>query len=352
MSGDATSSPGGDESSTGDDTIKLDVGQMPTTGNTTSDPDGDIGCKKVDFLFVIDNSGSMGDEQDNLIDSFPGFISTIQDTLDEAQDYHIMVADTDEWVYGGCGGLCAFAPPECLAADGSCDSFAGINCLVGCELVNATCEGYNCGGGTTPLVCEAVLGAGVVHPRGTRASNQDCNFANGLRYMDSNEPDLGATFACAANVGVGSTQGTERPMEAMVEAVSPGTTAAACNAGFIREDAILVVTFVTDEDDSGDSSGNVDSWRQALIDAKGGDESSIVVLGLFGDNDQAGAICPPFDEDSSNGAEPSENLRNFVDSFGDRGIAGSVCADSYNDFFQSAVDIIDTTCEDFVPPEG
>jgi len=33
-------------------------------------------------------------------------------------------------------------------------------------------------------------------------------------------------------------------------------------------------------------------------------------------------------------------------------IRGSVCEPSYNGFFQDAVDLIDTTCEDFVPPEG
>jgi len=60
-----TSGSASADSSTGDDDddIKLDVGPSETTGVTTTDPDGDMGCKKVDFLFVIDNSGSMGDEQ-------------------------------------------------------------------------------------------------------------------------------------------------------------------------------------------------------------------------------------------------------------------------------------------------
>src|SRR5688572_13939494 len=41
-------------------------------------PGSDIeGCKAVDFLFVIDNSGSMSDEQDNLTASFPGFFAAI-----------------------------------------------------------------------------------------------------------------------------------------------------------------------------------------------------------------------------------------------------------------------------------
>src|SRR5690242_21671906 len=42
-----------------------------------------VGCAKADFLFVIDNSGSMADEQDNLIASFPGFIDTIQQRSEE-----------------------------------------------------------------------------------------------------------------------------------------------------------------------------------------------------------------------------------------------------------------------------
>ena len=94
-------STGGDaESSTtmveeDSDDIKLDVGVDTDDPNTGVDPDGDMsGCDKVDFLFVIDNSGSMGPFQENLVTNFPGFINTIQETLDEAQDYHITVSYT------------------------------------------------------------------------------------------------------------------------------------------------------------------------------------------------------------------------------------------------------------------
>ncbi len=311
----------------GVDMVKLDVGAG--TGMTNAGEGGDAaGCDKVDFLFIIDNSGSMGDEQSNLIASFPQFIETIEATLDEAQDYHIMVIDSDAWVYSQCELLCAF---------GTC-------------LLNPQ---YQCGV-TVPLECEAVLGAGVTHPRGAQATNADCAFASGARYMTSNEPDLTATFECAARVGVGSTSDPEKPMEAMVAAVTPLTPAWDCNEGFLRDDAILVVTFITDEDDaaSDGSGGTVDGWRQALIAAKGGDESAMVVLGLFGDNDQNGSICPPLDPDSTSGAEPSPRLRQFVDSWGERGVAGSVCADSYQQFFQDAVAVIDTTCDEFVPPAG
>jgi len=31
-------------------------------------------------------------------------------------------------------------------------------------------------------------------------------------------------------------------------------------------------------------------------------------------------------------------------------VLGSVCAPDYSDFFQQAVDLIETTCEEFTPP--
>jgi hypothetical protein len=93
----------GGEASTGDLLPKLDVG-VDTTGGTTGEPEK--GCRKVDFLFIIDNSGSMGDEQQNLIASFPGFIQTIQAELELASDYHIMVIDTDAYVFSGCELIC------------------------------------------------------------------------------------------------------------------------------------------------------------------------------------------------------------------------------------------------------
>ncbi len=330
----------------------LDVGFG--TGQMTADDGGNAdGCDKVDFLFIIDNSGSMGDEQGNLISSFPLFIDTIQSTLDEAQDYNIMVLDVDAWQYETCQQQCDTAPAECINPQGLCDPTVGPACLLPCALglICGADGGFECGV-TTPAECEDVLGAGVEFPRGQGSSNMDCNFATGARYMDTNEPDLSSAFECAAQVGVSSYAPTERPMQAMVQAVTSGTEADSCNEGFLRDDAILVVTFITDEDDgNGDSAGNAAGWRQALIAAKNGDENAIVVLGLFGDNDLPGGICQDL-ADGSDGAEAAPRLREFVDSFGDKGFFGSVCAPSYDAFFMEAVGLIDTTCEEFIPPEG
>ncbi|NVB42135.1 hypothetical protein G6O69_30210 [Pseudenhygromyxa sp. WMMC2535] len=306
--------------------VKLDLGE--DTGNMTAGDDGGDGngCKKVDFLFVIDNSGSMAEEQDNLAASFPAFMNSIESTLDEAQDFHIMVIDVDAWVYAGCETLCLLFP-----------NLPGV------------CEGYVCGE-TQPEQCEDVLGAGVTSPKGANASNTDCNFSSGKRFIDATEPSLVSAFQCAARVGTDSTNDPERPMEAMVAAVSDSGAVATCNYDFLRDDAILVVTFITDENDDAEdgSAGTVESWRQALITAKNGDESAVVVLGLFGDGDLPDAICGSLD---NGGAEQAPRLRQFVDSWDTRGFFGSICAPDYDAFFQEAVEIIDTTCDEFTPPK-
>ncbi|MBC8069825.1 MAG: hypothetical protein IAG13_15920 [Deltaproteobacteria bacterium] len=293
----------------------LDVGggSNPTAGMEGGSGEG---CQKVDFLFVIDNSGSMSDEQDSLIASFPGFMQTIQTTLTDAQDYHVMVVDTDAAWGGECEILCGF--------------FGGI-----CPDNPA----YPCGQGP-PSPCDATLGAGVNYPLGGDATNMACTFSSGMRFMDSTQPDLGAAFQCAAKVGSDG-DGNEMAASSMVSALSgelsePG----ACNEGFIRDDAILVVTMITDEEDKG-STGVPEGWFANVIASKKGDATAIVMLGLINDADQPAPVCPAETEDAV-------KLRTLVESFPNY-IRGSVCEPSYNGFFEQAVALIDQTCDDFVP---
>jgi hypothetical protein len=89
--------------STGPALPKLDVGMDESTGGTTGEPTE--GCRKVDFLFVIDNSGSMSDEQQNLI-QLPGFIQTIQEELERRPGLPHHGVDTDAYVFAGCELIC------------------------------------------------------------------------------------------------------------------------------------------------------------------------------------------------------------------------------------------------------
>src|SRR5690606_22368282 len=117
----------------------------------------------------------------------------------------------------------------------------------------------------------------------------DCGIIGGNRYMIDGQPNLASTFECVAKVGT-SGDGSERPMEAMVAAVSTLNGPGGCNEGFLRKDALLVVTFITDEEDN-QSNGNPVGWNAALVAAKQGKETSIVVLGLIGDPDQPNPVC-------------------------------------------------------------
>ncbi|MDC0723733.1 hypothetical protein [Nannocystis bainbridge] len=291
--------------------VKFDVGEDtgPIVPPETGGPEG--GCQKIDFLFVVDNSGSMAEEQEALAVSFDGFISSIQNTV-KVEDYHIMVVDTDAGnaFLQECLVLCTFFPE---------------------------CEGYPCNMLPQPEGCDATLGVGLTKD----PSDSECGVAGGQRYMVDGQPNLASTFECLAKVGTNG-DGSERPMEAMVAAVGPLTKPAGCNDGFVRKDALLVVTFITDEEDDQESNGNPVGWNASLVAAKFGLEKNIVVLGLIGDPDQPNPVC-------TGQAEASPRLRQFAESF-TYGSWGSICSPDYAPFFDAAVSVIDTACEQFEPP--
>jgi hypothetical protein len=314
----------GETGGDGDSGIRFDT----PDGMGTAGDGGEEGCSKVDFLFVIDNSASMQRNQDELIGSFPGFIAAIRDTV-EAQDYQIMVVDSDST------GDCTCGPWTELAQ--YCDEMV----LEGCE---NHCTNVCPFDGTD---CANVLGAGV-DSSSPESGASSCGFVGGNRYIVDGQPDLDEAFACAASVG---TQGdwNERPMGGMVRALDAERLGSGgCNEGFLRHDAILVVTIVTDAGPNTasieHSRGTAAQWRQALLDAKHGNEEAIVVVGFMGDRDLPSGVCIQPDQ-------TAPEYRKFVTSFGPRGFLGSACDAHYSPLFEQAVSTIDTTCDDF-EPEG
>ena len=297
--------------------IKLDTINDEEGMTTAGSEEGSAkGCQAIDFLFVIDNSGSMGDNQANLIASFPGFIQKIQETIADVDSYHIMVVDTDSY-WNSCTVECAFFPGLC--------SFGGVN---------------GCNG--APSICDETLGAGVTFPLGDDASNQYCNLTGGQRYITPQEPLnlLPERFTCIASVGT-SGDGSEQQMAALTAAVSDGLNGpGGCNTGFLRDDAVLVVTIITDEEDSS-SPGTPAGWYQNVVAAKNGDGSGVVMLGLINDTDAGNPVCP------ADSGDPAK-IREFIQMFPNQ-ITGSVCEANYAPFFEQAVNLIDTTCDEFEP---
>ena len=302
----------GGATSSGSDGVKFDLGKATTGVDPDTDTGEAAGCQKIDFLFVVDNSGSMAEEQAALAKSFDGFISSIQNTV-MAKDYHIMVIDTDAG-----------------------NAFEQ-SCFVICTLL-PVCEGYDCNNLPKAEGCDAMLGTGLI----SDPSAKSCGVTGGKRFMVDGQPNLSDTFECLANVGTDG-DGNERPMEAMIAAVTSLNGVGACNEGFLRKDALLVVTFITDEEDDGQSKGTPLGWNAALVAAKVGAEKSIVVLGLIGDPDQPNPVCGP------DSAEASPRLRQFAESF-TFGTTGSICSPDYAPFFDASVSVIDTACQQFEPP--
>ncbi|PRQ04737.1 hypothetical protein ENSA5_05020 [Enhygromyxa salina] len=328
----ACADPGGDATNTDD---AEGVGSEDDTGITTStdtdDPDGGTkldlsqetdlpggeegGCEKIDFLFVIDSSGSMADNQANLIASFPGLVAAMMDNV-EADDWHVMVVDSDgQWSGTDCANACTTL--------GFCPDAPEFDCQT-----------------PPPELCDITIGGGVIAPMGEAASNQDCALASDARYIQSGEPDLLASFSCVAKVGVDGGD-TERPMDAMVRALGdelgePG----GCNEGFVRDDAILVITIITDEPDE-HSMDEPGTWFDAVVATKADNPDAVVVLGLLPDGDLGMPLC---------GAEAvaAPRMSAFLDLF-EQSSRASVCEPDYSPFFLDAVSVISGACEEFDP---
>ena len=317
---DATESAGNDAGDAADDGSDGSGGGNPIfdVGNadTGEQPEEEVGCQAVDFLFVIDNSASMENEQDALVSVFPQFMDEVEAALDVGGDYQILVTDTDAW--------------------GRCNS----QTLQGMDPSSNLCNNYI--NNTAFDDCDGERGAGVVHPAGDFASNAECAPFGGNRYIIQGEPDLGGTFACMATVGVAG-HPSERPMDGMVAALAPEINAAGgCNEGFLRDDALLVIVFISDDPHYEDN-GEPSDWYDAVVAAKNGDPESVVVMGMTPD----WPGCRDGD-----GATVGVHWSEFVGLWGDNGLHGNVCgnADEYLAFFQMAVAQIDQACSEFMPP--
>jgi hypothetical protein len=174
----------------------------------------------IDVLLVVDNSGSMAAEQALLAEAFPSLIERLLTGIDPATgnpvhmpvgDLHVGVVSTDM----GVGGFSV-----------------------------TTCE-------ENPLHGDDGI---LQHtPHGTACDSSYPAFLN-YQVDTSIGPDpaqierLSRDFGCIAVLG---TQGCgfEQQLEAAYKALAVNSLPGGPNAGFLRDDSILAVLFVTDEED-------------------------------------------------------------------------------------------------------
>lgn len=137
----------------------------------------------------------------------------------------------------------------------------------------------------------------------------------------------------------------ERPAQRVLEAfadenIAPG----GANHGFLREEALLVVLIVTDEEDDLEpatqwgSDGEPEQWAEQLAAVKGGHANDVVVLSIVGT-----------EEEDHCDAEVATRLISLADAF-PRSAVGNVCEQEYASFLLDQHALLAEACANFTPP--
>lgn len=207
----------------------------------------------IDLLFMIDNSGSMAQEQATLAEQIPNLVralATGDRDLDGTPDFvaadglHVGVVTSDLGVLGNVG-----IP--------TCDTEYGNDGMLSTS------------GNTSMDGCMAMY-------------DRFTTFVPGEHPGDLAAASLaaGTDVACVAAAGT-SGCGVEQQLEAVLKALTPSTDtstvfygntygrADGTNAGFLRPDALLAVVLLTDEDDCSVDPANAEIFNQASSEYTG-----------------------------------------------------------------------------------
>ncbi len=301
---------------------------MPDFGDGTP-----AGCKgKIDFLFVISRGQTMASRQAQLALAVPQFIDAIEAKFADF-DYHIMVVDGDGenndngegWGDLTCNEVCPNL--ACKVGDDCCEwdnlPDQGKPC---CTDPDYPCEDLD-----LVTACDWAWGAGTVFPAGEYTADKPCPIDGGSRYLVRGQTDLDKTFACIATVGISGWKSLGQALTAAVQ--KPINAPGGCNAGFLRQDALLMVTTISTNLDT-DSEGTPAEWAQAVIDAKGGDEKSVIVFNIGGTEDH-----------------PADRSSQMAKMFTYHHLIDGLEPD-YGPGFVEAAGLVEIACAGFVPPPG
>ena len=266
-------------------TYSSSVGSVEEIVETTVD-----GAQKLDMLWVVDNSGSMCQEQKALRENFDGFVEELQNTN---LDFQLGVTTTD---MNGDYALEPIAEPGHLQStpqpvpgfDPSCHTAvdatgqaipgdyspikAAIEAAVACmanpdnSYLDPSNADIECALYGTPMGCEITrAGCGGSDPCGsedlfppTTSYRAIPKVLKSADYMEGGVLDVARLrddFGCMAFVGTRG-YGIEKGLSAAVTAVDPKLTGGlpdaaseAPNNGLIRPKSRFALVFVTDEND-------------------------------------------------------------------------------------------------------
>jgi hypothetical protein len=255
------------------------------------DGDGDGGetfasCKHIDVVIAVDNSSSMTEEKDALREiAFPGFAQALINVAGGLDDFRVGVLD-------------------------ACPSPANF------------------------------------HTRGVSGS---CNFSSGKAWMESTSPALVDEFKCVGDIDssdmlCGGDSDDEQSATAAATSLEPDWLGAGkANEGFLRDDALLVVVAITDEDEQPTPESSAQEVYDRLTAIKGGDVKKMVFLGIGGASD-----C---ENGAYGSADEATKLRAVTDLFiaDQRGVFWDLCQGNLDQGLTQALTTIDAACQDFPP---
>lgn len=283
----------GDDDGGGDDGGGDDDG-----GGGTTEPRQ---CNQMDIVFVVDDSGSMQEEQSNLATNFPMFANLLSSyTTPDGQkiDYRVAVTTTGKDLsyridFGG------FQMP--FTEDGDNGAF-----------------------------------------------RNNCNVSR--RWLEGSDANMQQALACRANVGTGGPS-FEMPLLmskwALGSRMTDGT-----NAGFLRPDALLAIVMLTDENDASTEQNNfvVTPTSQPPVDYNPADHIQFLDQ-LKGHRSRwaAAAIAGDGDCTSSFGdAVDARRLKEFVNLANSNGATqatfSSICEGDLTSGLQKALMLFQSAC--------
>lgn len=264
-------------------------------------------CQKMDIIFVIDDSGSMKEEQQNLAANFPKFVAKIDSFKTKSGsklDWRLAVTTT------------------------------------------ATNITYNIKvpfGGTMPMSEKGDDGA-------FRMPSQ-CGTKR--RWVEKADPSASSDFQCLAQAGTGGSS-IEMPLQttklALNDRVADGT-----NAGFLRDDALLAIVVLTDEDDCSRDDNNFTIQNDVCSTMEGvkpiAEYKQMLDTVAKGAGRWATAVIagPTACESGFGKAVEAKRLKEFVAMAGKNGTFSSICDGDLSGALEKALDTFDAACKTLPP---
>jgi hypothetical protein len=260
-------------------------------------------CDKIDILFVVDNSASMEDEQNALAAAFPQFASVIENYTNHTGqhlDYHIAITTTDI-TYSQ--DVPIFGPQVSQWNDG--------------KFVTGNCQGWPAG----------------------------------RLFLQKGDSNVSSAFSCAAQVGIDGS-GLEMPLEAAKEALMDRVPTP--NAGFLRQDALLAIVMLTDENDCSVPNLALGAFDTPCTNNLEPIQNYVAKFDtLKGGHGRwaTAVIAIPPGAGQCGGSQSSENVRlkSFTDMAGTNGVFANICSGNMAQSLMQAFDTFGLACEN-IPP--